>query len=201
MSSTRPLSPSTRGEIRTVLERAGLPDDPVRFLELVKAAVGSIVSARIAPDPSALTAHETAELRDIGLNPSVSTSKLDRASQATAAKMMAILVDSLTVEQAADVMRLHPSRLRQMLSDRTLYGIKDGGGWRVPTFQFAGGRQVRNIGPVLRAAPQNLHPVELLNWLTRPERALPIEGNPASPIQWLELGGDVEPVAAIAAEL
>jgi excisionase family DNA binding protein len=115
--------------------------------------------------------------------------------------MTAILADSLSVEDAAQLLELHRSRLRQMLSDRSLYGIKTDGEWRIPAFQFVGRRLARNLGPVLKAAPKRLHPIELFNWLNRPEQALVIEGQAVPPLRWLELGGDVERVAAIAAEL
>ncbi len=201
MPTPQSLSPAARDELRSVLDGAGLPGDPAHFLELVKDAVRRVVFARHVADPSALTNHEITELREIGLDPLVSATDFDDASEATTAKMTAILADSMTVEDGAVLINLHPSRLRQMLSDRSMYGIKEAGGWRLPAFQFAGHRQVRNLGPVLRAAPERLHPIELFNWLTRPEPALLIEGRATSPIEWLELGGAVEPVAAIAAEL
>jgi excisionase family DNA binding protein len=199
MAIRQALSPAARDEVRTVLGRAGLPDDPVRFVELVKDAVRRLVLVR--HDPSALTALEIRELRDIGLNPAVSTSHAEHAFESSAATMTAILADSLTVEAAAKLLGLHQSRVRQMLSDRSMYGIKDGAEWRLPAFQFVGRRQVRNGGAVLRAVPGNVHPIELFNWLTKVEPALAIDGRAVSPLEWLELGGDATRPAAIAAEL
>ncbi len=195
------LTPAARAEVRSVLGRAGLPDDPNRFVELVKDAVRSVVLVRHALDPSALTGAEVRELRDAGLDPERDTAELVDATRSATAKMAAILADSLSVDDAANRMQLHQSRLRQMLLDRSLFGIKVGGEWRVPAFQFSGPRQVRNLGSVLRATPSNLHPVELFNWLVRPNRALVIDDAPVAPLSWLESGGDPDPVAAIAAEL
>lgn len=200
-NAPRRLSPAARAEVQSTLSRAGLADDPTRFVQLVKAAVGAVVSVRHQPDASALTDRELAELRVIGLDPEVDTAPLQATSARTAAKMAALLADTESVEEAAERMGLHPSRLRQMLSDRSMYGIKDSGEWRLPGFQFVERRLVRNLGAVLRAAPTNLHPIELFNWLTRPDPALLIAGKSVTPIQWLELGGDPEPVAAFAAEL
>ncbi|MBA3780157.1 MAG: hypothetical protein H0X16_12840 [Chloroflexi bacterium] len=195
------LTQAARAEVRSVLGRAGLPDDPNHFIELVKDAVRTVVLVRHALDPTALTELEVRELREIGLNPVTDTEGSREATRSATAKMTAIFADSLTVEDAAERMRLNQSRLRQMLLDRSLYGIKADGEWRVPAFQFSGERQVRNLGSVLRATPRNLHPVELFNWLVRPNPALRIDGRPVAPLAWLESGGDPGPVAAIGAEL
>ena len=195
------LSAAARAEVRSVLGQAGLPDDPGRFIKLVKDAVRSVVLVRHAWDPTALTDLEARELREMGLNPEAEGGGLQEVTRSAAAKMAAILADSFTVDDAADRMRLHQSRLRQMLLERSLFGIKVDGEWRVPAFQFSGQRQIRNLGPVLRASPQDLHPVELFNWLVRPNRVLMIDGKPVAPLAWLESGGDPDPVAAIAAEL
>lgn len=200
MNDSPGLPAAASDEVRGILDRAGLPDDPKRFVELVKEAIGRVVSARTT-NGSALTEPEVRELREIGLDPMVSESRPDTVIVSTTAKMAAILADSLTVDEAAALLDLHPSRLRQMLTERTLYGIKDSGDWRIPAFQFVDCRRVRNLGPVLRATPMDLHPIELFNWLTRPEPALRVEGQAVSPIQWLDSGGDVERPTSLAAEL
>jgi hypothetical protein len=195
------LTPAARAEVRHVLGRAGLPDDPTRFVELVEDAIEAIVLIRHAGDSSALTELEVRELREIGLAPDAEIDRVREPTRSAIAKMAAILADALSVEDAANRMSLHQSRLRQMLLDRSLFGVKVDGEWRVPAFQFSGKRQVRNLGPVLRATPSNLHPVELFNWLVRPNRALEIGDKPVTPLAWLESGGNPDPVAAIAAEL
>ena len=55
---------------------------------------------------------------------------------------------SFTTEEAAKVLRMSTSRIRQSLSSRhrTLYGIKEGLEWRIPRFQFTSkGKLVRGI--------------------------------------------------------
>jgi hypothetical protein len=195
------LTPAAQAEVRSVLGEAGLPDDPHRFVALVKDAVLRVVLVRHTWAPTALSESDARELREIGLDPSAEGRDHRESTRSAAAKMAAILADSLTVDDAAERMQLHQSRLRQMLLERSLFGIKSDGEWRVPAFQFSGQRPIRNLGPVLRASPRNLHPVELLNWLVRPNRVLKIEGRPVAPLVWLESGGDPDPVAAIAAEL
>jgi len=58
-----------------------------------------------------------------------------------------ILSTSLSVPEVAKILGVNTSRVRQRLIARTLYGIKTGGEWRVPSFHFHGGREV----PGLRA--------------------------------------------------
>jgi hypothetical protein len=115
--------------------------------------------------------------------------------------MTAMLADSLSVDVVAQRLSVHPSRVRQMLGDRSLYGVKSGPEWRIPAFQFAGNRLVNNLGPVIRATPGNLHPIALQNWFTQPDQALSIDDTAFSPRDWLESGGDPARTIAIAAEL
>lgn len=199
--TTPRLTQATSAEVQQVLGSAGLPDDPRRFVELVQDAIRTVVLVRHAVDSNALTDLDVRELREIGLSPRAEADGLREATRSATAKMAAILADSLSVEEAANRMNLHQSRLRQMLLDRTLFGIKLDGEWRIPAFQLSGKRQVRNLGPVLRATPPSVHPVELANWLLRTNRALEIEDQLVTPLVWLEAGGDPGPVTAIASEL
>jgi hypothetical protein len=89
-----------------------------------------------------------------------------------------------------------------MLGDeRALFGIKERGEWRIPSFQFEGDRLVRNLRAVVAALPGTLHPIEFFTWFTSPDPALQLDGRPLSPREWLETGGDPEAVAAEAAQL
>ena len=51
------------------------------------------------------------------------------------------------------------------------------------------------------ALPSDLHPVAVWGFLTEPSPALPVDDQPASPLDWLRSGGSPDPVAAIAREL
>jgi len=195
------LTQAARAEVQQVLGRAGLPDDPGRFIALVQDAIRTVVLVRHTADPNALTELDVRELREIGLSPRAENDGLHEATRSATAKMAAILADSLSVEDASNRMDLHQSRLRQMLLDRTMFGVKIDGEWRVPAFQLRGKRQVRNLGHVLRATPPSVHPVEVVNWLLRPNRALEIEDQSVTPLEWLEAGGDPGPLSAIASEL
>ena len=52
------------------------------------------------------------------------------------AEMAGLLGASLTTKKTAELLGVDPSRVRQRLAERTLYGFRRAGQWRVPTFQF-----------------------------------------------------------------
>ena len=189
--------------LRRALDAAGLGSDLTRFVRLVEEAVREIrVVDRHVGGTSDLTVRDAAELRAVGFDPQPASSGAYRAAtERSVARMTALLADSLSVEVVAERLAVHPSRVRQLLGERSLYGLKTGGEWRIPSFQLAGDRLVNNLAPVIRATPENLHPIALQGWFTRPDAALSIDGTAFSPRDWLESGGDPALAAAIAAEL
>ena len=110
----------------------------------------------------------------------------------------------LTIHAAAKRLRVHGSRVRQRLGERSLYGVKIGDEWRVPAFQFERGGIVPGIDRVLPRLPQKLNPVAVYRWFHTPnpdleERERP--GAPLTPLQWLQAGNDPNVVAELAAGL
>ena len=95
-----------------------------------------------------------------------------------------ILSTSLSVPEVAKILGVNTSRVRQRLIARTLYGIKTGGEWRVPSFHFHGGREVPGLRAVLPRLSPDMHPVSLEQWLNLPSADL----ENLSPLRWL-LGG------------
>jgi hypothetical protein len=140
-----------------------------------------------------------------GLDPSAlepeETMPLHRAT----AEYARLLESSYTVEEAAALLRVNASRVRQRLTGppRTLYGIKVGGAWRLPRFQFdARGGLVPGIDRVVRALPDDVHPVALHRWLVTPSDELAGgDGAPIAPLDWLRTGSDPAAVAARASRL
>lgn len=189
--------------LRRALDAAGVGADVTGFVRLVGEALRETrMIDRHVGGQADLTARDLAELRAIGFEPGRAASGAYRkATDRTVARMTALLADSVSVERVAERLGVHPSRVRQMLGERSLYGIKAGSEWRIPSFQFLGKRLVTNLGPVIRATPENLHPIALHNWFTRPDQALSIDDTALSPRDWLESGGDPARPAAIAAEL
>ena len=115
-----------------------------------------------------------------------------------------LLHRSFTLEQAAKLLDVNTSRLRQRLGQRTLYGIKDGRSWRVPRFQFdAKKKLVRGIEKVLPRVRQDAHPLEVATWFSIPHQDLVVGENEeaVTPLDWLAGGRSPETVAELADEI
>src|SRR5215204_112137 len=121
-----------------------------------------------------------------------------------AAKYVALLASALTTREAAGVLEVGESRIRQRLREGTLYGVKAGRENRLPAFQFEGGGEVPGIAEVLARIDRSVHPVAVLNWFVLPNRDLYLdeeEARPLSPRHWLLSGGAPEVPAHLAEDL
>jgi YbgC/YbaW family acyl-CoA thioester hydrolase len=113
-------------------------------------------------------------------------------------------IEHLRPASPGDVLEVGESRVRQRLSEGTLYGVKAGRENRLPAFQFEGGKEVPGIAQVLKRIDRSLHPVTVLNWFMLPNPDLFLdeeEANPVSPRYWLLSGGDPEVLVRLAGEL
>ena len=66
---------------------------------------------------------------------------------------------ALTTKEAARLLQVQPSRIRQRLGERTLFGIEKEDHWVLPRFQFDDGQIVPGMGKVLQVLDETLHPV------------------------------------------
>lgn len=123
----------------------------------------------------------------------------------TAARYAAMLATSYTTSEVARMLGKTEGRVRQRVAKKTLYGLQgEGRGHRLPAFQFEGGGEVPNIGKVIRVLPEDLHPVEVLNWFTLPNADLYLdeeEERPVSPREWLLSGGNPQALVSLAEDL
>lgn len=120
-----------------------------------------------------------------------------------AVEYAAILSTSMTTRQAAERLQLHVTRIRQMLKDRSLYGIYLDGVWHIPVFQFEedAPRLIPNITRVNAALDPEDHPVGVLRWYTSPDPELVVGSKAVSPLTWLKVGNPVESVVELAGEI
>src|SRR5579864_5238950 len=167
--------------------------------ELLAAAAGSAGGA----ESGGLTAEEERVLASGGLDTSPLRAGEEEPLTQTAVEYARLLQSSLSVEQAAKLLGVNPSRVRQRLTGhpRTLYGIKEGKAWRVLRFQFAGRKAVPGVAAVIGALPPDLHPVAVRRWLTTPHpdlRVDPDEARSVAPLEWLRTGRAPEVVADLA---
>jgi hypothetical protein len=146
-----------------------------------------------------LTAAEASVLQAGGFDLNESTDKDPLAETATV--FAALLNTSLTAKAAAERLGVHGSRIRQMLTERTLYGFHINHRWQIPGFQFAGNALVPNIGKVNAVLDPDLHPVAVYQWYMTPDADLEMDDQPLSPLDWLKAGYPLEPVLQSASEI
>ena len=184
-----------------ILERAGLQVDPEEFDRLVADALQEVVPLRPSPDPVAeLSNDELALLAVGGMRFDPLPAGREHPLVRTAAQYAALLGSSLSVAEAAAHLGVAESRVRQRLGERTLYGIKRPGGWRLPRFQFAARGGVPGIERVLPRLAPDLHPLEVVGWFTTPHPDLTVgeDERPVSPLDWLNAGLPPDTVASLA---
>ena len=161
--------------------------------------------ARSCASYTDLTAAEIEALRGVG------TFKDDDAAMPVdrdpliriQAQYMALLEESLSAAQAAKLLNVDVSRVRQRLRERSLFGIEHEGTWRLPRFQFERRRGIPGLASVLKALPEDLFPLNVVDWFVLPDADLQLENDsaPLSPREWLLSGRPVEPIVANAREL
>ncbi len=119
------------------------------------------------------------------------------------AQYMALLEESLSAAEAAKLLRVDVSRVRQRLRERSLFGLEYGGSWRLPRFQFERRLVIPGLAQVLKALPSDLFPLDVVDWFLLPDPELQSESDasPLSPREWLLSGRAIETVARLARDL
>src|SRR5712692_2185470 len=152
-----------------------------RRLAEIETAVGELLAATAGGaegvESGGLPADEAQVLASGGLDTAPLRAGEEEPLTQTALEYARLLQSSLSVEQAAQLLDVNPSRVRQRLTGhpRTLYGIKEGRNWRVPRFQFAGRKPIPGVAAVIGAVPPDLHPVAVRRWFTAPHPDLRVD--------------------------
>lgn len=179
-----------------------------RELRLQLAGAEAVIDevARMRPEAAGaqLSSAEAAMLEKAGLveGPRDVPSALERSR----IELEVLVRSSLAIDEAARVLGVSTSRIRQRLSSKhpTLYGIKEGRGWRIPRFQFeAKGELVRGIDAVIPHVRRDAHPVAVRDWFTTPHQDLVVgdEDERVTPRAWLSSGRPAQTVAQLADEI
>ncbi len=200
------MSPSHSAATVAFLHAHGINLAPDAIPEMFRLAVERLRSSLQTDPKRELTAPEVEALRSGGLDLSAREYGRDDPLAATAAAHAALLETGLTTRQAAALLKVNESRIRQRLTSRppTLYGLRVGREWRIPEFQFAHGRLVPGFAEIAAALRPGLHPVAVFNWFCNPNPDLATpedEEGRLSPRDWLSLGLSSDPVAALAGNL
>jgi hypothetical protein len=193
--------------VRELLERAGLDISVEDFSDQVDLVVryGPHGAAVLVEPKSEFDPFTRAALLRAGADFSPLGAERPDPVDVTRALFVAILADSDTPEVVAARLARDISRVRQRVRDRTLWALAADPGVRLPRVQFDDdGSEIAGMGSVLRALPDDLHPVSVFRWLTTPvaELTAPGEGDvPLSPRDWLRSGGGPEAAIEVARDL
>jgi hypothetical protein len=148
-----------------------------------------------------LSAEETEALRSVGaLKDKTSLRAENDPLIKSQAQYMALLEDSLSAADAAKILRVDVSRVRQRLRERSLFGIEYEGNWRLPRFQFERRLVIPGLARVLKSLPPDLFPLDVVDWfvLRDPDLQLDSDATPMSPREWLLSGRPIEAVITLA---
>jgi hypothetical protein len=159
-----------------------------------------------APEEGAtdLSAAETEALRSVGAFKDQASVRAENDPLIKSqAQYMALLEDSLSAAEAAKLLRVDVSRVRQRLRERSLFGIEYEGSWRLPRFQFERRFVIPGLAQVLKSLPPDLFPLDVVDWfvLTDPDLQLDSDAAPMSPREWLLSGRPIEAVITLARDL
>ena len=186
----------------TYLEARGLRDTAPEALNDALHAVLESMPPMIHDRASReMPEEEQAILRDAGF---ALKRRVDPSADPLAAsvvKYAALVERSLSANEASGKLGLTPGRIRQMISDRSIYSFLIGHKRHIPDFQFEGDRLTPNIARVNRALPREMHPVAVYNWYSQPHVDLFVGGDPentVSPLDWLRTGRDTDRVVFLA---
>jgi excisionase family DNA binding protein len=151
--------------------------------------------------PHSLTVTEESEYRLAGGLHAELPDLPDRASTATLQRRFAIARESLSTVDAARLLNVTDSRIRQRINAGTLRAVKYGRGWRVLACQFADDREVPGIGRVVESIPRDVPAVTVDTFFTTPSVDLLVAGEAVTPRDWLLAGRDVGAVVELGADL
>jgi len=199
------VHPQTEHDLTAITaeyERRGKHVTPSALIEEIVLALQEIVRAEQRTETrNDLTDEERAILQQGGFDVEAHDDAIDPYRR-THIKFATLIADSFTTVEAAAVLGVTASRIRQMLGARALFGIKWKNGWRIPRFQFDGDHLISQVDRVFPRLDPALDAIGVFNWFTYPNDDLRDSAyREMSPRDWLIAGGNYAPVAEQAAFL
>ena len=163
--------------------------------------LGDAMRRRINVDPRALSVHDRIVLTSVGVSDDDLDSQPHRGLIDHAVQLLS--ENSLALPAAAAAERLGRSvnRIRGAIADGSLYGVKVGRSWLVPTWQLDGKGPVPHLRKVIAAIPEGTSAVTLERVMTQPSQELYVDGQPVSPRDWLLTGNEPETVVDLVRQL
>jgi len=196
MPAAKPKMAPSAAKLRSMFEssvEALLENRPLR----------AVSSPPVQPD-AALSRGELAALDAVGLSTQPwPPGKADDPLSQSIVDYMALIETSLTAADAARLLRVDVSRVRQRLRERSLFGVEYEGEWRLPRFQFERNHVLPGFAEVVTSLPAETNALETAEWFLSPNPDLEIEAReqPLSPRDWLLRGMPPERIARLARQL
>ena len=193
MSAPHALPAARLRSMFEVSKRALLENRPLR------AATPQAVQPNVA-----LSAGELEALAGVGLSTQPwPAERADDPLSESIVDYMALIDTSLTATEAARLLDVDVSRIRQRLRQRSLFGVNYEGEWRLPRFQFERRKALPSLGEVLAAVPVEANALEVAEWFSthNPDLETDEQATPLSPRQWLLRGLPPKRVAELARDV
>ena len=169
-----------RGEVGfedALREVTGIDISRDDFAEILRGLAGR------RPSSPELSDHDTGVLASTGFVEDPIATTVARLERVT--RMQDLVRRCLSVADAADRLGVTPARIRQRLSDGTLWAFGEGRGRLLPPAQFAASGAVPHIERIAPLLAKTLHPLTVQALLTVPQPSLLIDGRPVSIVAWL----------------
>jgi len=109
--------------------------------------------------------------------------------------------ESMTVEQAAELMQISASRVRHRITEGSVYAYPSSGrgvGRKVPYWQFQGPEPVPHLAAVLNALPERFRPSDIRAFALNAVVDDPDNGITVPLLDWLRDGGGPQVATALA---
>jgi hypothetical protein len=191
-------------DLREYLHEHGVVVGEGEFLALVRETFEGIAEKDLWAEPELeLPPEELEVLRSGGFSTTREALGCDDPVFRGALDFSALIASALSAKQAATMLGVDPSRIRQRLTGRprSLFGVKRHGEWLLPRFQFSGETEVPGISRIAPHLDPHLNPVAVARWFLSPNPDLVVDegdGQPVSPRDWLVSGHSSEDVVRLA---
>ncbi|WP_426763057.1 hypothetical protein ACP3TD_11580 [Pseudarthrobacter sp. 1G09] len=126
-----------------------------------------------------------------------------RSSAVNAAARILMDASSLTAAEVGENLHLAKTTVRRHRAERKLYAYLVNGRLVFPAWQFTrtGDRVLPGMERILAVLPNDLHPQTVAGFFRTPQPDLILNGEATAVALWLEEGGSVEPVLALATSM
>ncbi|MDV6012248.1 DNA-binding protein [Haloechinothrix sp. LS1_15] len=179
--------------LEAVLAKAGLRVDADEFLRLVEDTARRVSVPH--PEPAEhFSAEQQEALAEVGLDlsPYADDEPCPRAKSVVAHAVFT--KSAYSVSEAARLLDLTQSEVRDRLRQRKLFGWKDSE-WHLPAWQFTEGGPLPGLRSVIPAIPPDQPPMVVAAFMNTQQPDLEINGQRVTPREWLLAHGDPKSVA------